>query len=264
MKHLSVMICALFLCGSLYAGIINATVKTVSETAEFAAKKSGKALSPAMRKATEKAIEKAVVNYGDDVLKTVAHGGLETLEAGAKHGDDFWRLCHTAHPSAVRSLALHADDLMPIAKRLGPEFMTLEGKVPGLGRKAVHLFGDDAAKALAKAPADDISKLIGFAEKADSAKTASLLYKTYQKDGGRFLKYLDWKTIMASGLTASTIIAAYKISNGVEEGIIAAATKSPFTFMAISGLVALLLLLPLFKKLYQYLFGKKIDKNEAR
>ena len=164
MKHFALFIIAVLCCNSAFAGVISVAVKTIPDAVTVAARKSGKALSPAMRNAAETAVKKAVANYGDDVLKTVAHGGLETLEVGAKYGDDFWRLCHNATPDAVRSLALHADDLMPIAKRFGPDFMTLEGKVPGLGSKVVQTFGDDAVKGLSKAPADDIAKLIGYAD----------------------------------------------------------------------------------------------------
>ena len=41
----------------------------------------------------------------------------------AKYGDDFWKLARHATPGAARSLALHADDLMPIAQRLGNSFV---------------------------------------------------------------------------------------------------------------------------------------------
>lgn len=241
MKHITALFCAVLFSSSLFAGVVTTAVKTIPEAVEFAAKKSEKVLSPAVRKSAELALEKAVANYGDDVLKTVTHGGLESLEVGAKYGDDFWRLCNSATPDAIRSLALHADDLMPIAKRLGPDFMTLEGKVPGLGAKAVQLFGDDAAKALAKAPADDLAKLIGYAEKADNVETVAHLFKTYQKDSN-FLKHLNWKTIMASGLSLSAITAAYKVSNGVEKGIEIAAEKSPTTFLIMISIIALVIL----------------------
>ena len=254
MKYIAVITCAVLFSSPLLAGVAAAVAKSIPDAVEFAAKKSGKALSPAMRKSAEIAVEKAVANYGDDVLKTVTHGGLESLEVGAKYGDDFWRLCHSATPGAVRSLALHADNLMPIAKRLGPDFMVLEGKVPGLGAKTVQLFGDDAAKALAKAPADDLAKLVGYAEKADNAKTVAHLYNTYQKDN-RILKYLNWKTIMASGLSVAAITGAYKVSNGIEESLTTAAEKSPTTFLIIIGLIALVILalivwkiIPFFKR----------------
>lgn len=252
MKQIFTLLCTVLFSGTLFAGPVTVTAKAISETVEFAAKKSGKVLTPAARKSAELALSKAVAGYGDDVLKTVSRGGLETLEAGAKYGDDFWHLCKGATPDAVRSLALHGDDLMPIAKRLGADFMMLEGKAPGLGAKVVQSFGDDGAKALAKAPADDISKLVGYAGKADSPETVKFLHETYKKGGTNFLNNLNWKTVMAGGLSVAVITAAYNVSQGVKEGMVIAAEKDPegfrgrfdsFTAPVRYGLSALFILL---------------------
>ncbi|MBR6470870.1 MAG: hypothetical protein IKS83_03665, partial [Victivallales bacterium] len=196
MTYTRISLCILFLFVSMaFAGpATTVTRKVVSETIEQAAKKSGKALTPAVRKASEKALMQACKQYGDDVLKAVARGGLEALEQGGRHGKIFWQLC--AHsPQAARSLALHADDLLPLARRIGPQFMKLETHVPGLGKKAVECFGDDAVRILVKLSPDDAARLIAYAGKADSPKTAKLLLQSCQKTGGTILKHLDGKRI---------------------------------------------------------------------
>ena len=204
--------------------LIKATVKTT-------AKVSGKSMTKAGSKAAQKVLTKAFTKYGDDALRVARHGGVEAIKAGAKHGDDFWRLTRGAAPHAIRSFSLHADTLMPIAKRVGPEFVKLEGKVPGLGAKIVSTFGDDAARSLARtASADDIAKLLGYAGKADSPATRKLLLETYNKGGSKFLNKLNWKVIMATGLSAATITAAYKVSDGVQDGLKIAAEKDPKGF----------------------------------
>ena len=214
---------------SAFAVPVSATRKIVSETIEAAAKKSGKALTPAMRKSAEKALMQASKQYGDDVFKVVSRGGLEAIEQGSKHGKVFWKLAaHT--PQAARSLALHADDLLPIAKRIGLEFMKLETHVPGLGKQAVTCFGDDAVKLLSKMPADDAAKLIRFGTKADSPRTARLLLDGCAKSSGEILKHLDGKRIVALGLSASMVTAAYKVSNGIEDGLTEIASNSPEHF----------------------------------
>ena len=235
---------ALFAAGSPVA----ATRKVISETLEAAAKKSGKTLTPVVREASEQALKRACNQYGDDVLKTVAHGGLEALEQGEKHGKLFWELC-THVPQAARSLALHADDLLPLAKRIGPEFMKLEAHVPGLGKQAVSCFGDDAVRILTKLPKEDAAKIIGFGLKADSPATSRLLLECTQKTSGKILQHLDGKRIVALGLSAAMVTAAYKVSEGVEEGVRTAAEKSPESFaksvtypMAGVAVVGLLLL----------------------
>ena len=229
-KKTVILFTLFFTVSMVFAGPATAvTRKVVSETIEQAAKRSGKTLTPAVRKASEKALAEACKQYGDDVLKVVARGGLETLEQGSKHGMDFWRIC--AHsPQMARSFALHADDLLPLAQRIGPEFVKLEGRVPGLGKKAVECFGDDAVRILVKLPPDDAAKMIAYAGKADSPKTAKLLLKHYKKTSGTILKHLDGKRIMAVGLSAAMVTAAYKVSDGVEDGLKDVAHNSPESF----------------------------------
>lgn len=263
-------------CGMQFAAA--APVKIIQETIEFAAKVSGRTLSPLSKKAALKALTKAFEKYGDDVLKMTRHGGLEALKIGNKYGDDFWRLARNAEPSAVRSLVLHSDDLIPIAKRLGSDFMLLESKVPGLGAKIVSEFGDDAARTLARtASADDMSKLLAYAGKADSAATKKLLYDSYQKGGSKVLNALNWKNIMAAGLSAAMITGAYKVTDGIEDGLKIVAEKEPEKFVdAINNVVSpvrwilfvvcfVLLTPPLFhlgKWSYRYWSDRKKKKSE--
>ena len=219
MFYVRSMLCILVLMVSVVQAVpVAAARKGASEIIEQAAKKSGKALTPAAREASKKALVELTKQYGDDVLNVVAHGGLEALEQGTKHGKLFWQLA--AHSDkAARILALHADDLMPLARRIGPDFMKLELRMVGLGRQAVTCFGDDAVKILVKLPPDDAAKLVSFAAKADTPKTAKLLMANYKKTGGKILQHLDGKKILAAGLTTSMVIAAYKVSDGVEDGI---------------------------------------------
>jgi hypothetical protein len=216
----------LFVFGMLFAAImsmplqavpVNAARKTITKTVQIAAKRSGRVLTPAARIAMEEAAAKAFARYGDDVLRTLEKGGLEALKQGERHGKDFWKLCSHAAPQGARSLALHADTLMPLARRIGPDFVTLEGKVPGLASECVRLFGDDAAKRLAHAPAGEITQLVGYARRANSPQTVKVLNEAYQKSNGKVLKYLNWKHIMAGGLSVGAVIAAYRLSGGVAQ-----------------------------------------------
>ena len=205
---------------------VNATRKAAAKTIQIAAKRSGRVLTPATRIAMEEAACKAFAKYGDDVFRVLEKGGLEALKQGERHGKDFWKLCSHATPQAARSMALHADTLMPIARRVGKDFVTLEGKVPGLGTECVKFFGDKSARTLAHAPAGEITQLVGYARRADSPQTAKLLHEAYRKSGGQVLKHLSWKHIMAGGLSAGAVVAAYKLSGGVAE----LAEKHPESF----------------------------------
>ena len=216
--------------------------KLIGETVEAAAKKSGKVLSPAAKKLAAEALETAVKHYGDDALKVASQGGLEAIQGMSRYGDDFLRL--TSHsPQAARSLALHADELMPIAQRIGPDFMRLESKVPGLGTKAVSVFGDDAAKTLNKFSANDTAKLIALGSKADSPATAKLLLQKADQSGGQILKYLDYKKILGVGLSAAAIIAASKTADGFAEVIKSSPTAATFGLWGLATVIIALTVL---------------------
>ncbi len=222
MKHtlFTLGLVVLFLAAIVSRGLGSPATKIIQEAIEQAAKISGKSLTPASKEAAELAMKKAVVTHGDDVVRIVRIGGLETLEQGAKHGDEFWRMC--AHcPNAARSLALHADDLLPLARRIGPEVLEIEARTPGMAMKIAEHYGDDGLRVLMNAPSDDISRLICGAQNADSPKTRELLLEKYKnsKDKAKFLESISWKIVAATGLSAAAITSAYKISDGVEEVI---------------------------------------------
>ena len=46
----------------------------------------------------------------------------------------------------------------------------------------------------------------------------------------RIIRAVPWKTVAAGGAAAGTVIAAYKVSNGVEEGMKIAAKEKPEAF----------------------------------
>lgn len=250
MKKLLALFCVALTMNVMFAGPVRAIV---SEAIEFAAKRSGKALGPLAKKATGEAIEKACTRYGDDVLKAIKSGGLEAVEQGAKHGDDFWRLCKL-NPQAARSLALNADTLIPHAKRIGPEFLQLEGKLPGLALEATKHYGDDAIRTLAKIPKDDAAKLITFAKHADSPKTVSKLFANYSKYGSKFLKALDAKKIVALGLTGAMLM----VSDNICDNMDAIAQTHPAWFAAASTMSEVVLLLLIIMLLFPTLLPRAI------
>ena len=271
MKTLIVTLIALF----TFSLMAQPAAKVIQSTLTAAAKVSGKTLSPALRKTMTKSLSIAVKKHGEAALKATRLGGLEVLKQGSKYGDDFWRIVCKAEPQAVRSLALHAEELLPIAKRVGPKFLELEAKTPGLGKHVVACFGDKGAKTLAHAPANDISRLVGAARKADSPATRKLLFDKYCASANKesFLNKLNWKVILASGLSSAAVIAAYKTSNGVEKGLVQAAEKCPEGVFTTAGVliapfsltllvIFLLGIWPLLKLLWKWSgITGKADKN---
>ena len=194
--------------------------RLLAETLEIAARRSGRILSGASKLHLERSLLRASTKYGDDILLSVRRGGLEVLEQGARHGDRFWRLCREV-PEASRSLALHADELMPLAERIGPEALRLEAKVPGAAIRGVREFGDGGVKILAKQSPEDITRLVGYAAKADSPATKKIFLETFAKakNPSKFLDALNWKNIMAAGLSSAAILSAAKVSDGLQDGL---------------------------------------------
>lgn len=228
MKHLVIAILVV-LCGFVSSPVQAAGAKVLTkvlskwgdDVLEAAAKVSGRTLPKTEKVALGKLLTKYATQYGDDVMEQIVRrGGLETLEQAAKHGDDFLRLCK-AVPEASRALAMHTDDLLPIAKRIGPDFLKLECKAPGLAKRIVEQFGDDAAKVVLDKSPEYSGMLLKYAEKADSPATQKILYECYKnsKNSSKFLEALDWKRVMAVGLTVSAVTAAYKVSDGVGDGL---------------------------------------------
>jgi hypothetical protein len=98
-------------------------------------------------------------------------------------------------------------------------------------RHVVKNFGDDGVRYFAKhVPTQDASRLMGYAGKADSPDTRGMLLDYYKKGGTHFLEKLNWKHIMAGGLSAAAITAAYQISDGIQDGLTTVAESSPETF----------------------------------
>lgn len=199
------------------------------EVAGAMAKISGRELAgSAARKALTAQLRTAAAKHGDDIIKAARYGGVELAEAAAKHGDDVWKFAVKC-PAGARQLALHTDELLPLARRIGPEVLELEARKPGIARRIFQEFGDDGIRALSKAPAKDLPVLAGYAAKADSPAARSLLLEYYGKTGGKILKKLNWKTIAASGLSVAVITAAYKTADSAGEALETMAEKNPET-----------------------------------
>jgi len=204
-----------------------AVVASLDEVVDAAAKVSGRSLTPSVRTALAQQLRQAAVRHGDDVLRATQRGGLELAEAAARHGDDVWRFSAMS-PGAARSLALHADDLLPAIRRVGPELLELEARHPAIALRATRAFGDDAVRYLAKeVPSSDLPRLVGFAERADSPATRKLLLEAYRRDGPVILRKLDWKVVLATGLSAAMITGAHQVSDGIQDSLTTLASDHP-------------------------------------
>lgn len=212
------------------APAVKVGVKYLDDVLDIAAKISGKTLTPAARKAALSQLRNAAAKHGDNAILAARKGGLELMKVAGKYGDDVWNFASKV-PAGARALAMRSKELLPLARRIGSDVLRLEARSPGIAKHVVKSFGDDGVRYFAKhVPAVDASRLIGYAGRANTPATRQMLMDYYKKGGTNFLDKLNWKHIVASGLSASMIISAYKVSDGIQEGLKKVAENSPDTF----------------------------------
>jgi len=228
--------------------------RAVGEAVEAAARVSRASLDDAMRKSLHKSLNELCRRYGDEALQVVSHGGLEVVKVSAKYGDDFWRAAKNAPPAALRSLVLHPAEMLPAAGAVGREFLLLEGKLPGLALEAFRIYGDEGVRYLSLLPTGDAAKLIAYGARRNSPEVSAALLKGYRRTSGRILNSLDGKKIMAAGLSAAMVAAAWQVSDGAGDGLRELALRDPESFgkvisnltlpfwLLLSGCVVILLL----------------------
>jgi hypothetical protein len=136
---------------------------------------------------------------------------VELVEATAKYGDDVMRVAVEATPAARRILALEPGRMLPLVRELGEEALEIEAKSPGLARRAFTTFGDDGARQIARTvPADDLPRLLKYAEQADTPETRSLLLDAYKKEGPSIFERIPASLVLATGLSASMIYGTHR------------------------------------------------------
>ncbi|MBT4821098.1 MAG: hypothetical protein HN742_14070 [Lentisphaerae bacterium] len=218
----------LILIASIFAAAV--PIGWVDDAIEAAIRVSKCNLDDAARLILRESLEEAAKRYGDDVLKAVARGGVELAEASARYGDDIWRWS-SKFPGATRALALHADELVPLCRRVGPQVLKIEAHNPGLAARVASSFGDDTLRLFAThVGPDDAPRLLRGIEKANSPTARNALLKAYERTGGAVLKHLDWKAVLAGGLSVAMISAAHETADGIQEGMKTIASDSPETF----------------------------------
>jgi len=194
------------------SGFASPLTVLVRETIERACVVSGREVAErGARESFERAAAAAVTRQGPGAARAIQHGGLELLEATARHGDDVLAFAKAAGPAGQRALALEADRLVPLARQYGPAVLDLEARAPGLGGRVFTTFGTDLAPAVAReAATEDLPRLLLAAGRADSPATRAMLWEGYQRGGRGFLERIDWRVVMATGASVAVIDAAHR------------------------------------------------------
>jgi len=97
--------------------------------------------------------------------------------------------------------------------KLGAEAVELEVKAPGLTRTVFTVFGDDAARKIATTvPAEDLPRLVSYAERADTPQTRALLLEAYEREGRSLFERIPAKLVLTGGLTTAMIYGTHRAS----------------------------------------------------
>lgn len=203
-----VLLCPSRLLASPVAG------KLVSQALKQAGRET---LDAGARQAAERAASSAIREFGmEGAEELVQRGGLALLEAGAKHGDDVLTAARRV-PEAARFLGAHPADALDLLTRHGDDALLLEARVPGMAEKAIAQFGPGELAVLAKSPGEQVTRLLGYAARADSPAARQALLSSWKKHGSAVLAELDKHKllILTSGLTVGML----KVSDGLEDGM---------------------------------------------
>ena len=198
--------------------------KLAGELVEMAARVSGRHLDDAARLAARESVERGLTCYGDDIIRgLLKKGGVELAEAAARNGDDIWRFAREV-PQASRVLAIHADQLVPLTRRLGTKVLEMEARSAGSGRALVRIFGEaDAATLLKATSTRTAGELVVLAEHA-TPETRAVLARTFleTRNQKHFVEILEksWKPILAGGLGVAMITAAHEAADGVQTAFV--------------------------------------------
>lgn len=187
---------------------------------QLAFKTSGtEVLEAGSREALERAAANSLRLLGAPAAETaVQRGGIQLLEASLYHGDEVLRLAGRV-PEAAGLLGARPLEALRLASRHGDDALRLEARVPGLAEQAISLLGREAVPTLTQAAPGDVTRLLGFAARADSAVTRAALWHAWKKEGGALLDKLDKHKvlILTGGLTGAVLDVASGVSNAIEK-----------------------------------------------
>lgn len=239
MKKILLICLTLLVAMTLTAGPAGLVIKGVTrgwdELAEMCLKVSGRSTSKASVEAASKTLAETAAKYGDDVARAATKGGIEVAEQALRHGDDFVNVLRRASsPAAIRLAATHTDDVLRFVPRYGDDVLRVGAKAQGqigpLVRtlEAKKLPVKDSLKMLDALNAEELPRVVGALERANSPRTAQLFLDTAKAGGSKFLDKLfgagGGTVIMTTGLSVAAITAAVRLT-GENKELIESQTK---------------------------------------
>jgi len=159
------------------------------------------------------AARKAALEVTERSANLAVRTSISAVEAAATRG-----VADAAVSSAVRASAT-------LPARIAETCVTIELKAPGMGERALNVFGGRAAELGARnIPASDIPRLVGLAERVTDASARSRIIEAYLKAAPvEAARKSWWKEILAvgaaGGIGFGTHSAIASTGEGIADGI---------------------------------------------
>jgi hypothetical protein len=187
------------------------TNKLVSEVAEHAF---GPIAKEAADKTAKEIVEKLAVSVGKQVAESTE---AQLARAIATNGAEVGMLALRV-PEATEVLARNAKSLVPLAERFGDDILRIEARAPGFAEIAAKSYDKKYLPRLLNLSESEMKGVLAVAKHTTEPQAAKLLLEGTEKGGMSFLEKISGPQILATGLSAATIIGIMGIEDKIPPG----------------------------------------------
>lgn len=177
----------------------------------------------AMSRTGMEALEKTMIKYApmhgpEAIAKLTTTGGTNFLRGLERFKGEFLDVAVKLSDDGVKVLSRKCDQMMPLARKFGPEIIELEAKAPGTHSSIIKNYGPESIEVFArKIPGPDIARLLQVGERAKDKTTRDLILTTYGKEGRSFLEKIPPRLVIAIGAGGGLVYIGKGIGDGVSK-----------------------------------------------
>lgn len=197
--------------------------KPVKELIEYFAKKFGRELAQEGVEQTTRRLDGLVARYGDEVLAVVKPIGPRGVAAAEEFGPAGVKILREGGQAGLVVLRRNGAEAVELASKYGDEAVGVIVHQPGIAADLLRAFPRNSYSAIAKLSSDEAVHLAkmapDFAKMSPKAQTTFL--EKLALGGDDFVKWV-WKRkieIFGTGAGVVALISAYKVGDGVAEGV---------------------------------------------
>lgn len=205
--------------------------KLVKEAIEWFAKKFGKELAEEGAEQTAKRLAQLAAKYGDEAVAVLRPLGPRGVKFADEFGEIGYKTLQKHGRKGLVMLEKHGDEAVQLASKYGDEALDVLVSQPGVGTQLVRSYPKETLPAIARLSSDEAVHLSKMAP--DFAKLSPAAQKTFAQKlaqgGDDFVvwAYKRREEIFVAGALGVALISAYKLGDGLAEGVAGMVPKSP-------------------------------------